>query len=707
MEEKVVKNTEIEKLFEQFTPPTYEEWKEAAVKLLKGKPFEKAMFTKTPEDITIQPIYNLSDLEKLDHIDSLPGYPPYVRGTKVEGEMVEPWLCAQQVYEATPSKFNETLIHDLYCGQNALSFCVDQNTLSGYDPDSEKAEKIGYRGLSLATVKDVETAFADVVLNVLPFHVNVGENPMPMMSLLAAYAKKSQFDIKDLKGVVGYDPFGYLATHGEMKLSVKSMFDYMAETLKFIKENNMKFKSILVEGHPYHNGGLDSVNELAYILATLEEYITQMLDRGFDIEFISKRIAVSVSVGSNYFMEVSKLRAIKMLYSNLIKNFGGSEEAQKIYLHAKTSSWTKTVYDPYVNMLRNASEAFSAAVGFVDSMEIIPFDEPIREASEFSRRVSRNVQYFLLDEAHLNQPIDPAGGSWYVETLTSQIAKKSWAKFQEIHKDGKMFKFIETKAKDEVSAKYEEKFKDMAKRKYVFVGVNQYANMTEEKIVEDLSHLDDIAKKRIDFVSQYKKERNQEKADEKLAVLASQKTMNAAVNAFMAKATLGEVAAVFHNEAEATKVPAIVFERGASRYEALRDKTMEMKAQGKCPTVFSINMGPIPQHKGRADFSRGFFEVGAFEVIGNDGFIEVDDAVKAAVESKANVGIICSTDPTYPELVPEIAKKLKAQTQDMILMVAGRPPKDLEPVYREAGVDDFIYMGANCYDLLKKIQEVI
>ncbi len=707
MEEKT-KSESNELLFSEFTIPSYEEWKEEATRLLKGKPFEKAMYTKTAEGITIEPIYRKEDLEKLIHIETLPGYAPYVRGTKVDSCIEKPWQMAQIIYEGLPKSFNEALIHDLYKGQTSLAIAFDENTLKGIDADDANAKNIGFRGLSLSSLKDINCALNDIVIDVLPLHIDVGHDPVALTAVIGAYAESHNINLKDLSGVLGYDPLAYAAKNGDLTISLKSAYEKMEKVISWCQKNDCPLRTILVQGHPYHDGGIDSVQELAFVLATAAEYIQELLDLGLTIKQISKRIAISISIGSNYFMEIAKIRALRMLYSTLIESFGGDEEDQKVFIHAKTSSWTKTVYDPYVNMLRNASEAFSAAVGNVDSLTVVPFDEPIREADSFSRRVSRNVQYFLTDECHLTQPIDPSGGSWYIETLTAQISEKAWENFKSIINEGGMSTLLSNgEIAQRVISKYDERFVNMAKRKKVWVGVNNYANMTEIKLEPREIDRDTIVNTRINSVKEYKANAKKSDLSEKLETYANESSLENAIAAILSGATIGELNKAIKKDDETYKAVAVKMRRGGEKFEQLRDKTESMADNGKRPKVFSINLGPIPQHKPRADFSRGFFEVGAFEVIGNDGFKTDEEAIKAALESNADVGIICSTDATYPESVPVIAKGIKQKNPNMIVMLAGRPTKELEPVYREAGVDYFIYMGANCYDLLSTIQKEV
>ena len=697
-------------LFGEFKKPTYEEWKEAATALLKGKPFDKAMYTKTPEGITLQPIYMKDTLENLPHTNSLPGFAPYVRGTKATGNLVEPWLICQEVYASAPKEFNEIMKDVLYRGQTALNMALDMPTQLCMDPDDENAVNVGERGVSISTLEDLSVALNEIVLDVLPMHVNLGSNPVPMTGMLYAYMDKENKNISDLKGVWGYDPLGFLAKFGTLPVEIEKIYDLMAISLKWSIDNDTKLKTILVEGHPYHNGGADAIQEVSYAMATAVEYISAMMDRGFKIDQIANRVAFSFSLGSNFFMELSKIRAARVVWAKIIESFGGNSESQKIYIHGKTSSWTKTVYDPYVNMLRNASEAFSGAMGGIDSLEIIPFDEPIREADGFSRRISRNIQSILQDECHFTQPIDPAGGSWYIEYLTNEIAQKTWEWFQDIEKQGGMYTSIEKEEiQSAVELKYEEKFKNMAKRKHVWVGTNMYANMTEEKLDIRDRDFEKVKEERINDLNKFRSNIDSKKFEESLKNNIDKENVLEEVKKLVLNgASIGQIGKLdaFNSNSD-IEVKSVKYQRGAERFENLRDKTNKMKENGKEIEVFSINIGPIPQHKPRADFSRGFFEVGGFKVIGNNGFKTNDEAILAACESKAQIGIICSTDAVYPEVVPEIARKIKEKKPEMILILAGRPPKELETLYREAGVEHFIYMGANCYELLSNLQREV
>lgn len=412
-------------------------------------------------------------------------------------------------------------------------------------------------------------------------------------------------------------------------------------------------------------------------------------------------------------MEIAKLRALRVIWARIMEAFGADESDRAVHVHGRTSAFTKTVYDPYVNLLRNTTQAFSGVVGGLDSLEVSPFDQPIRKSDDFSRRIARNIQVMLQTEFELRQPVDPVGGSWYVETLAAELCEKIWAEFQTIEaKGGIVAALKEGYPQAQVKAVLDERFKNLAFRRDVAVGNNMYANMTEELLDPKPENQETLRQKRVAQIEEYLA------SAEPDAVVKAQATLEAGTTepgaliglielGALQKLTIRQIRkALDAGDIASETIESIAAHRWTEQFEALRMRTENYKQRTKDNVkVFLANMGPIPQHKPRADFSTGFFEVGAFEVIKNDGHETTADAAKAARESGADVVVICSTDDTYPELVPPLAKELKETMPNVTVILAGAPPKDLEPVYREAGVDDFISVRANCYEILNTLQD--
>lgn len=700
--------------FEEFPPTTYEEWKAATIVALKGGVFEKRMFTKTYEGIQLEPIYTSEDTKDLTHPHSLPGEDYFLRGVHAGGYVSTPWKIAQKCAEALPAKFNETAKQELAKGSTSLNIALDTATLEGVDATDADAEKIGDQGVSLSTLQDAAQAFADINLTQNDLHLYTGSSNVAMLALLTALAKSNGQAYKNMSGCIGADPIGALAGTGNLPASLGEMIDELTHATAWAAEKMPNMRTILVRGEVYHDGGANSIQEIGYAMSSAIAYIRELQQRGLDINIIAKHIRFSFSLGSNFFMEIAKIRAARMIWAQIVEAFGGDSDARKINIHARTSFFTKTIYDPYVNMLRTTTESFSGIVGGVDSMEVGCFDEPIRHGDEFARRIARNTQLLLQNECNLMQPVDPAGGSWYIETLTQQVAEKAWALIQQLDEQGGIIKALEDGViQKDIAAVLQQRFKNLANRSDRAVGTNMYPNMTEQPL-EVPQNFPEVSKAvRSEAISEYRSDIDAQFCQNQVEqiVLAADgqagELINAAIKAFQAGATVGEIRRQLTDAgAASTAVEPIRVRRWTEQFEAMRDRTVAHKANtGETVQVFLANLGPIPQHKARADFSTGFMEVAAFEVLKNDGFPTVEEAAKAALESGADVAIICSTDDTYPEMVPPLARMIKEQNPKMKIILAGAPAKEFEASYREAGVDDFIHVKANCYQILSDLQD--
>jgi len=698
--------------FEEFPIPSYGEWREAAEKALRGGgSFEKRLITKTYEGIDLQPMYQQEVLDDLDYTDSLPGFAPYVRGTSALGYKEKAWEVAQELTYATASEFNQALRADLGRGQTAVNLILDQAGLMGEDADDDVGDDVGKGGLSIDHIKDLEQALEGVDITKMPLFVQAGAEGIPVASLVFALMKKQGKSTQEFTGCIGMDPLGTLARDGHLPRPLNGAYDAMARLTRWAETNAPGLQTISVQGHPYHDGGASAVQELGFALATAVEYLRQIQRRGPSIDEIAPRIRFSFSIGSNFFMEVAKIRAARITWAKIVKAFGGGEEAQKMSIHARTSAWNKTLYDPHVNMLRATTESFSGMLGGVDSMHIAPYDEVAGPPTDFSRRVARNVHTVLREETGIPNTIDPAGGSWYVEFLTDDVARKAWEIFQAIEKEDGIFEALENGIpQQQITEVAEKRAKDAATRKAIFVGTNMYANINDNPL-KTITREDALAlqAQRARELVAYRETVNTSACQASLDKLASAEpanVMEAAIEAASQGATLGEIGKTLAAEdAFDTIMKPIRIYRGAEAYEALREAAKAYADKnGAPPKVFLANIGPIPQHKARADFSRGFLEVGGFDVIGNNGFANVEDAARAAADSAAPIVVICSTDPTYPDLVPPLVKLIKGNNANTMVLLAGFP-KDHVESFKEAGVDDFIFMGANCLGLMQKLQK--
>ena len=690
---------------DEFTPPTDEEWKAACEALLKGAPFEKKMFTKTYEGITFDPMYTRKHTEDILPKGVMPGMGDYLRGVDAAGYIGKPWGIAQACDETLPAENNELLRHEHDKGATIYHIVLDTASRTGVD--ARQAEAVGDTGTSVTTVEDMHVLLTGLDLAKFPLYVYAGANAVPLLALVAAARRAAGEDMAAVRGIVGADPIGALAADGKLPASLDAHYDSLAAAARWATVNAPHLRTVFVRSDVYSNGGANDVQEVASVLATATAYLRALCERGLTIDEAASQIAFAFSMGANFFLQIAKLRAVRPLWAQIVGAFGGSAEAQKMRIHARPALFFKTIYDPYVNMLRNTTEIFSGVVGGIDSFESAPFDEPIRKGDEFSRRIARNVQIMLQEEFGLLQPIDPAGGSWAVETLTRQMKEKIWAEFQRIEKEGGIIAALRAGSLQEsVAAVLAARFKNADLRRDRIVGNNMYPNMTETLLETRAEDTAALKAQRTADIDAYLSDIDVKHRDEALASLRQAHSVDHAVEAALAGATIAELMTAVTEGNGAETVTAIAPHRWSERFEALRQRTEEYKAEKNDNVkIFLANMGPIPQHKARADFTTGFLQVGAFEVLGNDGFKTVEEAADAARASGADAVVICSTDATYPEIVPALAPKLHEVLPKARVFLAGAAPKDLLETYKEAGIDEYISVRANCYEILESLQK--
>lgn len=699
-------------LSKDFPVPSYDEWKKLVEADLKGESFEKKLFTPTYEGIILKPIYTYDDLKEIPFLGNYPGSDNFVRGSKASGYHSKSWDIAQEFSDALPEEINRKLRYELQKGLNAIAINLDLPTQMGIDADNSKPGEVGKRGLSISGIRKMQALFDNIDLTLYPIHINAGFSALPFTLLFAAFARELRLSLMNLKGSITSDPYDFLLREGFLPYSLKQIFDEIKFSTQLMIRSNSPIRTIGISGLNYSNAGSSTVQELAFVFATAVEYLEEMLSRGLAIEEVVKRIKFTFGINSFYFIEIAKFRAARILWNNILKAYNVPEESRKIYVHGKTSLYNQSIIDPYVNMLRTTTEAFSAVIGGVDALTTNPFDEIFDIPDDFSRRIARNTQIILKEESHLDQVIDPAAGSFYVETLTAQIAESAWKLFQQLDESGGMYKAIETGfVQDEVNKVAEARKKDYAKRKSVLVGVNMYANPKEELVEIKSPDYETIYKTRVEYIQKYRISGDDQKHKnilEKLQLIADSKSydlVEAAIEAYIDGAAIGEVASSIRSAGkEELKVKPIKIHRASELFEELRFASQEFRKKlGHKPTVFLAAMGPLKQYKARADFSRGFFEVGGFEVIyPSKGFKTPDEAVAAAINSSAEIITICSTDETYPGLVPAIVKGIKEKSSDSIVVLAGYPKDHIEQ-FKQSGVDEFIYLGADVHKILSSL----
>lgn len=710
-----VKLTDKPELQKDFPTASYEQWKQQAEKDLKGESFEKKLITKTYEEINLQPLYTSNDIKDIPQLNNFPGFTDYLRGGFASGFNGREWEISQEYNQALPEDMNEAIKNDLKRGLNSINILLDNPTQLGLDADQSKAGEVGKDGLSISGIRKMQVLFKDIDLQEQPVNISCGFSALPVTLLLNAYANETRKSLMNIKGSVTSDPYEYLLTKGSVPVSLKQIFDEIILSTELMIKSNSALKTIGVSGFQYNNSGANAVQELAFTIATAVQYLTELTERGLKADEAAMKVKFTFGVGSFYFMEVAKLRAARMLWSKILEAFDVKEENRKMFIHVKTAQFNQTYFDPYANSLRTTTEAFSAIVGGADSMHTNAFDESFNTPDDFSRRLARNTQIILKEESHLDQVIDPAGGSYFVEKLTDDIAQAAWKLFQTVEEKGGMLNTIQSGfVQDEISKVAEARKKDFAKRKSVLVGTNMYANPKEELMEIKKQDLSAVYKTRVEYIQKYRitgENKKHQSILNKLQKITDSKSydiIDNALEAYLEGASIGEISKSIRASAEkGIEIKPLTQFRLAESFEELRIASDNLKKKtGSKPKVFLATMGPLKQFKARADFSRAFFEVGGFEVVYPNGFTSTEEAVKSALESKAQTMVICSTDDTYPELVPALVKGIREKSKDVKVILAGYP-KDQIDEHKKSGVDDFIYLGADAhsiiYNLLKRI----
>ncbi|MBD3258641.1 methylmalonyl-CoA mutase [candidate division GN15 bacterium] len=697
-------------LFGQFSPTPYDEWRTEAERLLRGAPFDKKLLTPTPEGITLKPIYRQEDAADISEAESVPGYAPFLRGRLAWRNSSDAWQMAQELIYPDHESFNEALRHDLERGLTAVMLPLDRASRRGVDPDSADPIEVGRDGVSISSLSDLGTTLDGVDLMQTPVYIECGTSGLPYLGAYVALAEENGKEGK-LTGALVMDPLGELVTAGSLPMSIGDALTELTGMTAWAVSNQPKLGTVWVHGEAYHNGGANAVQELAFALATGVAYLRALEERGVEPKKAARHFRFSFGLGTHFFMEIAKLRAARLMWHRIAEQCGVDENDRGMWIHARTSRYTKTTYDPYVNMLRTTTEAFSGAIAGCDSLHVSPFDEHLRPVDEFSRRIARNTQTVIKDEVRLGRLLDPAGGSWFVERLTAELAETAWGLFQETEKRGGLLVCLEDGwVQSGIKRVADKRAAAVSKRRQVIVGTNQYPIADETPLDRREFDHEAFHSERSKIV---KEARTANSDESKAAVLRELETLmnaeplalaEAALKAAKRGATVGEIVrALPTRKSKGTRVTPVPYRRAAEGYEALRSAVESFRKDGGAARVFVATIGKRASFMPRLDFATTFFRVGGFAVERAAGDQPANAAATAAVESKAPVVVICGVDDSYPEGAPVIAEAVKKARPDSMVVLAGLPADDLKRSLEQAGVDLFIHQRSDTLAVLNDI----
>ncbi len=679
-------------LLQEFPPHSYEEWKRLVEESLKGADFNKVMFTKTYEGITLQPIYRKEDIAGLPHLDALPGQAPYPRGTETEGWGPGGWIVAQKQDNPSLETLNQELLDELNRGLNCLNLSLHPDSRAGRFPRSGS-------GIPLSHLLDMKALLKGIELEAVPIYLFGEETVILHLSLLNAYAKVSGKSIRKLAGCAAFDPVAIQFT-GSGGSDRDRNLQLAAQLTTWADFKAPRIRTLLMDGVPYENAGASAVQELAFAFASGLNTISALLDKGLSIEQIAPRFILRISLGANFFLEIAKVRAARMIWAEIIKAHQGSEKAQKLFIHGVSAGFNKTTYDIYVNILRSATEGFAGVIGGVDSLELGTFDHLVRQQSTFSKRIARNQQIILAEEAHFTKVQDPAGGCYYIEKLTAQIAEQTWQLLQTIESEGGILAWLDSgKLASEIVSTARLRIDNIHKRRDIVVGVNMYAN--PEEAIPAVQTPDDAWLQEAGERLQELRKLSTADLDSSLGYLKDNPDNDFLVDmiadAWIHNADIEQISTALGLQKTplSTKEPLTA----VKDLELLRSKILSH--QGR-KDILLLNMGPLAQHKARADFSLGFLQVGGFQVVNPSGYPTVEEAITAVKQFQPQAVCICSTDDSYPELVPALCSALKSLPHPPLIMLAGYPADQVES-HKKAGVKVFIHLRANIFDTLSEL----
>lgn len=609
-----------EKLFSDFPPVSTQEWMDKIQVDLKGADYEKKLVWKTNEGFKVKPFYRQEDLEGLKTTDGLPGQYPYLRGIKKDDNT---WFIRQDIRVDDPAEGNAKALDILNKGIDSLGFHVPAKAL---DADF------------------IRTLLKDICCECIELNFTTCQrHTLQLAELLVAYFKEKGYDPEKIQGSVNFDPISKMLQKGK---DLSGIVAKGAELVKVLAPFP-KFRCIAVNSLKLNNAGAYIYQELGYALAWGNYYLNALVEAGIPVDLAARKIKFNFGISSNYFMEIAKFRAARMLWADIVKAYGPTEEcACKMVAHAETSTFNLTLFDAHVNLLRTQTEAMSAAIAGVNSITVTPFDKVYETPNEFSERIARNQQLLLKEEAHLNRIVDAAGGSYYIENLTVAIAQQAWNLFLETEDAGGMLAAIQQgTVQDTVNASNKARHEAVSKRKEILLGTNQYPNFSE-------------------------------RAEGKMPVSCC--------------------CGCGGHENEAA-FASLNTDRAASEFEALR---LQTEHSGKRPKAFMLTIGNLAMRQARAQFSCNFLACAGYEVIDNLGFATVEEGAEAALNAQADIVVICSSDDEYAQYAVPAYELLK----DKVLFIVAGAPACMEEL-KAAGIENFIHVRCNVLETLKSYNE--
>ena len=696
-------------------------WEELASKQMKGKPVESLNW-KTPEGIEVKPLYTAEDIEGLAHVNSLPGFPPYVRGPMATMYAGRPRTIRQYAGCSTAKDSNAFYRRNLAAGQKGLSVAFDLPTPRGYDSDNPRVVgDVGKAGVAIDSVEDIKILFDQIPLDQMSVSMTMNGAVLPVMAGYIVAAEEQGVKQQQLTGTIQNDILKEYLTRNTYIYPPEPSMRIVSDIIAYCSEHMPRFNTVSISGYHMMEAGADSVLQCAFTLADGLEYVRAALNAGLDIDTFAPRLSFFFGVGMNFFMEVAMLRAARFLWHDLISAFNPKDpRSTMLRTHVQTSGWSLTEQDPYNNIIRTTLEALAAALGGTQSLHTNSFDEAVGLPTDLSARIARNTQIIIQEESQVCHVVDPLGGSYYIEALTGGVIQEARKIIEEVEQMGGMAKAIESgmpKLRIEESAARRQARIDQGLD--VIVGVNKYR--IEDEPLSDVREVpSSVRDEQVARLKQIRTKRDNDAAKKALAEVtrAAQNGTNllaACIPAIRARATVGEVSdameRAFGRFVATTQCISGVFaaEYGSSEiFAAIKKRTDEFKErEGRRPRILLTKMGQDGHDRGIKVIATAFADMG-FDVDISPMFQTPEEAAKMAIENDVHVVGVSSLAAGHKTLVPELIECLKKEGGGEIRVVVGGviPPNDYSFLF-EAGAAGVFGPGSVVTESANKVLNIL
>ncbi|MDB4134991.1 methylmalonyl-CoA mutase [Flavobacteriaceae bacterium] len=692
------------------------ELKQLSISKVSSKDFE------TSEGIDIKSRYNVKDLDKLGHIGFGAGIEPFLRGPYSSMYTTKPWTIRQYAGFSTAEESNAFYQNNLKGGQKGLSVAFDLATHRGYDSDHVRVSgDVGKAGVAIDTVEDMKILFNKIPLDQMSVSMTMNGAVLPIMAFYIVAAEEQGVDISNLKGTIQNDILKEYMVRNTYIYPPRESMRIISDIFKFTSEKMPKFNSISISGYHMQEAGATNDIELAYTLCNGIEYVKNGLKAGLNIDDFAPRLSFFWGIGMNHFMEIAKLRAGRLLWSKLMKEFNPKlKKSLMLRAHCQTSGWSLTEQDPFNNITRTCVEASAAVFGGTQSLHTNSLDEAIALPTEFSARIARNTQLYLQHETKITKTVDPWGGSYYVENLTNSLVEKAWEHIEEIKSYGGMTKAIEKgipKMRIEQSAT--KKQAKIDSKRDIIVGVNEFKVDYDEQI-QYLEINNKVKDLQIERLKKVKKSRDQNKVDLSLTNLTnaantSENLLALAVEAAKNRATIGEISSALEKVFSRYKAKINTFtgvyskeiKNDSSFKEAIELADKFSTIDGRRPRILVAKMGQDGHDRGAKVVATSYADLG-FDVDIGPLFQTPYEAAKQAIENDVHILGISSLAGGHKTLVPEVIKELKKyQREDIMVIVGGVIPKHDYAFLKDQGVTAIFGPGTKISETAKTILTIL